>query len=135
MTQPMGADEYELEYTRGKRKEIISELFKDGPPKESRDISAALMALDGLDRISLTKMRIKSDEGVGNAQVAAASMLAVLLNSPKIKQVGREAEPIGEIPTLDNDLPEIPVIPGELDNSPRKDTYDEFAKRNGLDQN
>ena len=134
MSDENTSDELELEYTRGKRKQIIEKIFSTGTPTDMKEQSIVLQALDGLDRISLTRMRIKSEEGVqANSQAAAASILAVLFNSPKIKSVGRTQTPIASIPVLDESLPEVSVIPGELDGVSVKDNYDSFVKRNGLE--
>ena len=133
MTDVKTTDESELEYSKKKRKEIIEGIFSSGVPKDTKDQSIVLQALDGLDRITLTKMRIKSDEGVSTSQAAAASLLVHLLNSKGIKTIGKTEEPVGEIPVLDETLPTVEIVPGELDSSVVKDNYSNFLKRNNLE--
>ena len=127
-------EELDLEYTKSKRKQLIEALSKNGAPTDIKEQSIMLQALDGLDRQTLTKMRIKVDEGISNTQVAAAAILAQLFNSPKTKAVGRSDEIVTTIPVIREDLPAVTLVAGELDVMVIKDNYDGFMKRNGFEE-
>jgi hypothetical protein len=128
------ADEEELAYTRKIRKDLVNQLNTKGPPTDLKEQSIMLQALDGLDRITLSKMRMNTDVGIGNAQLAAAATIAALYTNSKVLNYDRSATPVGTIPTLIDGLPPVDIIPGELDPPTSKDTYAKFAKRVGLDE-
>ena len=130
----INSEDEELSYTKAKRKQLIESLSKNGAPNDVKDQSIMLQALDGLDRITLTRMRLKSEEGISTSQVAAAAILAQLFNNPQTKKVGRSGDAVSEIPTLRTDLPAIAVVAGELDAVPVKDNYDAFMRRNGVEE-
>ena len=130
----INSEDEELSYTKAKRKQLIESLSKNGAPNDVKDQSIMLQALDGLDRITLTRMRLRSEEGISTSQVAAAAILAQLFNNPQTKKVGRSGDAVAAIPTLRTDLPAIDVVAGELDAVPVKDNYDAFMKRNGVEE-
>jgi len=130
----INSEETDIEYSKAKRRELIDVLSKGGPPRDIKEQSIMLQALDGLDRIALTKLRLKSEEGISSSQVAAAAILAQLFNNPQTKAVGRSLEVVAEIPVLREGLPAVTIVDGELDNVAMKDTYDHFMKRNGVEE-
>lgn len=122
-------EELDLEYTRAKRKEFVDMMTKNGPPSDIREASIMLQALDGIDRAALGKLKIKSDEGIGSAQAAAAAMLASLFNDPRTKTIGR-VDGVDRIPPeLILDTDSIVIIEGELDIVPKQDSYDTYSAR------
>jgi len=131
----MSADNHEnddLDYTRKIRRKIIDEQM-DAKSVEARDYKLVLAALDGLDRQALTKMRIKSDEGMSNAKAQAAAALAELFMNPNLKKAG-EVLDLGQdspriIPELPLDLPVPSVVDGELDSGGAAENYNSFMER------
>lgn len=122
-----------LAYTQAKRKEMVENLMvadENGnliPPQDPKDRTHFLMALDGMDRASLTKLRIKVDKDIGDKQAEAAGMLADMLRDPRATRIGTGQR--DEAPVLDHDIAPTRVLPGELTTGSQPDTYDAFMSR------
>ena len=120
----------DLNYTRDVRKVIVSSMISGNePPKDAREKAILLQALADMDRATLGKMRIKVDEGVGNAQAAVASFLSQLFVNPDLKKVGVDDSRSGSVPELDPAIAPSKLVDGELDTSSKSESYDEFIKR------
>lgn len=119
-----------LLYTRSKRMELANKLTEKGVPTEKETASVLLQTLDGLDRSSLTRLRIKADEQANKNNGQSAAIIAEVLN-----RIGssRPYEMNGvcrrEIPQLPNDIPSPEVVEGELDTNPIQMDYDSFTKK------
>lgn len=124
-------EDADLEFTRSIRRDLILEMKKDGLPKDAKDRALLLAALNDTDRTALMIKKIKSDEGMGNKAAAAASMLATLLNDPRVKQIG--VATVGSArevaPALPSNLSDPVVKDGELDTNPVRETYASFTER------
>lgn len=122
----------DLDYTRKIRRKIIDEQM-DAKSVEARDYKLVLAALDGIDRQALTKMRIKSDEGMSNAKAQAAAALAELFMNPNMKKAGEVldlgADSPRTIPELPLDLPVPALVDGELDAGGTAENYNSFMER------
>lgn len=125
-----GSEDKDLDYTRDIRKRLADSLTRKGMPSDIKEQSILLQTLDGIDRAALGKLRIKSDEGVSSAQMAAASILATLFNDPRTKGIGKNNDLIGDIPTFDVTIEPPLLIEGELDTSPPIQTFESFSLRN-----
>lgn len=127
-------EDADLEFTRQIRRDLINEMKKQGLPTDLKDRALLLTALNDCDRTALMIKKIKSDEGMGNKAAAAASMLATLLNDPRVKQIGIADASVSRqvVPALPADL-EAPVVKeGELDMSPSNETYATFTERHAI---
>lgn len=124
-------EELDLLYTRSKRRELIDALTAGGKmPTDIKEQSIMLQALDGMDRSSLGKLKIKSDEGISNTQAAAANMLATLFNDSRLKTLGNDGA--GSIPVLNADVVPTRIIEGEL-GSNKTETFSTFTTRLGME--
>lgn len=129
-------EEEDLRFTRHIRKQLISSMMENGkPPTETKDRVVLLAALNDMDRVTIGLKKIKTDEGLGNKQLAAAAMLAEVLNDSRIKQIGKVDVVEGvtrTLPTFDESCVATDVKPGELDIAPQSETYTAFTQRMGM---
>lgn len=139
-SQMIDDDDQILQYTQGKRQEIVSKLTAKGiPTDDSKQMQALLATLDGMDRVALGKKRIKADEGIAGAnQAAAAAVIATLLQ--KAGSAGmRPFEAVDVIPrtppTLGSDIPEPVLVKGETDTVTQQMSYEAFQAANQLPDN
>ena len=127
-TQREDPVDQDIEYVRGKRKEIINHLTKNGVPDDDGRISLLLGALTDMDRTSLgrKKIKVESDTAANNKQ--AADLIASIFNQPNSKQLGMTAidGAIGSIPSVNDRLPQVEVLPGEMAVNPPQLDYDTF---------
>lgn len=125
-------EEIDLRYTRDIRRQIIDKQMSN-TNVDGCDYKLVLAAADGIDRQALTKLRIKSDEGISNTAAQAAGALAQLFMDPRLKQAGEiidvGADSVRVIPTLADDLPGPALVDGELDSSGTADNYETFMAR------
>ena len=133
--QEKSSEEADLQFTKEKRMEIVRALvgaadkIKDQDPKL---LNTALAALDGIDRQALTKMRIKSDEGISNSNSAIAQSLAHAFMDPRVKRIAQAEAANGTrtgTPELPDHLPTPEILPGEMDSGISNETYESFQKR------
>ncbi len=127
-------EDADLEFTRQIRRDLIIEMKRDGLPKDAKDRALLLAALNDSDRTALMIKKIKSDEGMGNKAAAAASMLASLLNDPRIKSIGiAEVGAVRQVtPALPADIENPVVKEGELDMAPSNESYATFTERHAI---
>lgn len=107
-------DEADLVFVRDQRKKIVSKLTKSGVPEDTRELSALLMTLDGIDKSALSRMRTKSMEKASGNVSAAASIIANMLGQIDPKKY-RSLDNTREIPTLPNSINELTLMDGETD--------------------
>jgi hypothetical protein len=103
----------DLEYTRGKRRQIIDKLTEKGVPESEETVSLLLTALNDMDRTSLGKKRIKVDSDMSANNKAAADLISSIFNMPDSKKFGLSGG-VGTIPTVDGLLPQVELIEGEM---------------------
>lgn len=107
-------DEADLLFVRDQRKKIVSKLTKSGIPEDTRELSALLITLDGIDKSALSRMRTKSMDKAAGSVAGAASVIASMLSQidPKRYQLRDENR---TIPVL-SDVTELPtLVEGETD--------------------
>lgn len=125
-------EDEDLRFTRATRKELIRAILKDGQPTETKDRMVLLSALNDMDRSTISLKKIKSDEGMGNKQQAAASILAAILTDPRLRQLDQNpvsSDTPRQIPTFDEACVEIDVNPGELEDKHKGEDYASFTAR------
>lgn len=93
-------DERRLNLTQSIREDIISNVTKNGIPTNKEERAFLLAALDGLDRTTLGKARIKSDSNAHKQNQETANLVGELLtritarNTPQISENQRSALPV-----------------------------------------
>lgn len=121
----------DIEYVRGKRKEIINHLTKKGVPEDDKQVALLLSALNDMDRTSLSRKKIKveSDTAANNKQ--AADLIASIFMQPDSKKLGMAAVDgmLGTIPSVEGRLPEVEVLPGEMAVNPPQLDYNAFMSK------
>lgn len=119
-------------YTHGIRKNIVTKMMENGNvPGDTKDIQTLAGVLNDMDRTAISVKRIKSDEQGTNAMVfGGAALVAKLLMGLNTKNVAVDNTNIPNYkpPVLGNDLPQQPIIPGEMDVGTSTINYEEFAK-------
>jgi hypothetical protein len=125
-------EDSDLAYTRKKRIELVDGMTAKGMPSDVKEASIMLQALADMDRVSLGKKKIKSDEGISNVKALAAETIAQLFTDPRMKKltVGTGA---GVVPLLSNDILEPTIIEGELSLLPTTENFDTFMQRHQKD--
>jgi hypothetical protein len=86
----------QLERTQNVRSQIITEMLKDGKIPESEENRAFLLkAMEGMDKVNLTKAKIKSDDAAHKNNAAAAAMIGEMLRRVSSRPTGviRETPP------------------------------------------
>lgn len=121
----------DIEYVRGKRKEIINFLTKDGVPNDDGRISLLLGALTDMDRTSLGRKKIKVESDAAASNKQAADLIASIFNQPNSKQLGMNAidGAMGSIPSVEGRLPQVEVLPGEMAVNPPQLDYNAFMNK------
>jgi hypothetical protein len=125
----LSAEDKRLEYTQAKRKLLIESLTKnDSPPEERGDKMVLLAALDGMDRSTLTRLRIKTEDKAANNAAAAAAMIAELLttvssNRLEVPNVSRA------IPVLEQTNDTFEFVDGENVSGTQYENYTDFMAK------
>jgi hypothetical protein len=124
-----------LAHTHQIRKQIVSDLMKSGTPiNDSKQMSALLQTLDGMDRQSLTRKRMSADKEIaqGTNDTNTALLAAVLKSIPNIpRPANGEAIPVTrELPSLPDTIDMGEVVDGQTEKAPPQDTYQSFMARN-----
>lgn len=127
-------EDIDLAFTQEVRRRLVNKLTENNSvPTETKEQAILLNALADMDRQALGVKKIKSDEGLGNKQVAAASILAQLFTDPNLKNIGH-GQRSDAIPVLDESIVPSAIADGELDTVPSNESYDTFTKRLGMNQ-
>jgi hypothetical protein len=123
-------EDQDLEFTKSVRKKLINSLTKDCTkmPEDVKDQSILLQALDGMDRMSIAKKKIKSDEGISDKQLIAAETISQIFKTKDIRQIHRSDE-IGEIKLLEAGVVDVVILEGELEDTPRSNNYESFMAK------
>lgn len=119
-----------LLYTRSKRMDMAQALTKSGVPTDKELGGMLLQTLDGLDRSSLSRLKIKAEENANKNNGAAAAVIAQLLGtigSSKLYQM--EGFTRREMPALPSSIPDPEIVEGELDTNPPQMDFDSFSSK------
>lgn len=136
-SQMIDDDDQILQFTQGKRQEIVSKLTAKGiPTDDSKQMQALLATLDGMDRVALGKKRIKADEGLAGAnQAMAAGVIATLLQragSAGVRPFEVLDAPPRTPPVLGSEIPDPVLVKGETDTVTQQMSYEAFQAANQL---
>lgn len=135
------AGESILDYTQRIRQGVVEQYIVDGLPTNADDVSALATYLNDMDKQEVIKQKIANEgKALENDKLATeiiASMLGKLGNTNPYALT----ETTGTIVDHDVELPEVQLVPGELDHNQRTLNYDAFmtdyrAKHpKGVDEN
>lgn len=119
-----------LSYTRNKRMELANKLTATGVPTDKEQAGLLLQTLDGLDRSSLTRLRIKTEEKANTNSAHAAALIAEVLSKIGSSKVYQMDGCIREVaPQLPSTIPDPEIVQGELETHPQQIDYDGFMKQ------
>lgn len=125
-------DDKDLDYTRNVRMRLVEDMTKDKLPEDNKDRLTLLAVLDGMDRVSLAKKRLKAEEGASNAKAVAAETIAMMFMDSRLKShTSQQYDANREIPVLRDDLPVPELVDGELEIVPQHETYETFMSKHG----
>lgn len=112
-------DEDILNYTIARRLDLAANMTAGGRmmPNDNEDRKIYLDNLAGLERIAISRMRIKSDEKVAGSQAEATAYAIAML--AEIGKGGAVVQTIPsgaarETPQLPVEIPEPVLVPGEI---------------------
>lgn len=123
------SDENDLLKVRDTRFAIIDSLLNEGKPPEDLDkLKLLLTTLSDTDRVSLTKMRIRSEDKANEATAGSAAVIASFLN-----RLGSFPQPeaIENVtpPSLSDNIEVTDLVPGEMQIGCSNTNYEEFSKK------
>lgn len=106
-----------LEYTNTIRKQLVSDIIASGMPSALDNREVLLKTLDGIDKNTLSKMKLRIEEA--SAQTAKASQQLVASYLREKSRRNLEAHRSGNIQTEPEVHYEIDdAVPGEMDINP-----------------
>lgn len=123
MSEAFQEENEELKYTKDIRGRIVNTLIKDGIPTDPKLLAPLLTTLSDMDRTTLTKMRIKTDNKLADNQMDTNAIITKLLTSVKVSALAVSGDSVRQISA---DLPSIEIVPGEIDIGTINSTYEEF---------
>lgn len=124
-----------LSFTRGKRMELANKLTEHGIPTEKETATVLLQTLDGLDRSSLTRLKIKAEEQANKNNTMAAAAIAEVLSKVSNNAYQMPGIARREIPILPSDISDPDVVDGELETNPAQIDFDTFTSQFAPDGN
>lgn len=109
------------------REMIINQLTQNGIPEAKEDRSFLLAALDGTDRVVLSRSKIKSDDKQNNDNQESARTIAQMLAKLSVfKKLDTGVNYI--TPELPAEHSAIEILPGETTQGISRLNYEEFTK-------
>lgn len=122
--------EIDLEFVRGKRKDVIVDLTAQGVPRDTEKLGMLLGALADMDRTTLAKRKIKVDVNAGNNDKMAMELIASMFNASGLKAIGRSNIANNVLPpTLGTDIPAPIPVDGEMAINPTIEDFEDFMSR------
>ena len=116
-----------LLYTLKVRQQFVDHHTAAGLPDSKEFSDVVLKALDGIDKIVLSKKKIKSDEKISKDSNAAKLRAAELLR--QMANVDFNTNQVGSIPELPDNLEEPEMVDEEMTVGVLSETYEDFTKR------
>lgn len=111
-----------VNYALKSRLAVSAQLVADNNgniPQSEERLNLYMTNLNGIEKLALTRMRIKADEKANqtNAELTAAIVTGVLKkiqpnDNPFVEINPRAARPAPQLP---EDLPELDVVPGQME--------------------
>jgi hypothetical protein len=127
--QPKALDDedLDLEYTRGIRKQLISDMINKGMPTETKDRMTLLVALSDIDKAALSKKKIAVDSEVGNKNLIAVETIANIFNTRNVREIP-PSEIIGKIKEV-SEVIDVSINEGELSQISENMNFDAFMSK------
>lgn len=130
-THDIDQEDIDLNFVRNKHYDVIRGLSDDktgAPPTDPETLTHYLATLREMNKVSLTKKRIKSDEKIAagntaNVQLAAQILASIRPVQPPLPHEKRTVELVKEV------LPPPILLPGELDKTGKGENYNTFMQR------
>lgn len=123
--------EARLELTQGMRVKLLNALVKDGTiPTDQDGAKLVLAVLDSMDKTTLGAMRQKTDDKSAQADQIVAQALLTLGQKIGTGSTLRITDPCARAKHVhvdDSQLPDIDLVPGELDTGTHAISYNELA--------
>lgn len=122
-------DSRRLEFTQKLRENLIKKVVVDinspNVPTNEDGVKLLTSLLDGMDRTTLSKMKIKSEDNLANNAAQTSAQVAQLLSmiipeDIKVRGVTRQA------PTLDKSIQIEDTVSGETEIVAKQTNYDDF---------
>lgn len=123
-------DERRLNLTQQTRENIVSMLTAKGLPEDKEDRAFLLSALDGLDRTTLSKARIKTDAAANKSNEETASLVASLLAKVVPAAIANNQQAVNrQAPALAGEFKVLNPVEGETEVGAEPMTYDDFMQK------
>lgn len=120
-------DDKALAYTLDARMTLAKKVFALDPTQlDSKDISNALKALDGIDKQVINKKRLVLEDKANDIHAKSAKLLAEVLRGVGQKHPYRVDDSDREPPELPDDFPAPSLNPGETSQIPLQSSVEEF---------
>lgn len=125
-------DDSVLDYSQRQRKKLIDDLTRKGMPADKDSQQVLLTALAGMDKVAISKKRLKVEEGTKDA--AQQGMELAMLVLKQIKGTNPHlAQPNQPNPNANGVkepvLPAPDLVPGQTNIGHEIETYEEFSTR------
>lgn len=125
-------DQQRLEFTNKLRKKLIETLVTDedkpGIPQEKADKALLVSLLDGMDRTTLSKAKIKTEDKAVKGNADATNLIAEVLRGLSTNQKQKAQSGGGSIPTLPSDV-KFSDVEGETQLGTHGVKIDEFMQK------
>lgn len=136
-------DDELLEWSVHERKLFIARMMKpDGSlPDDPKEKALVLKAMDGIEKIAISRKRIKIEDKAATSQAEAARLIAHVFKSvaeknPFVIDMGTAEQLSPEqrkaLPSLPDDIPLPELVEGETAVSPPQNSYDNFMNSMGV---
>lgn len=117
-----------LDYTQRIRQLTVDKITQDGIPIDNKDLASLSMLLDSMDKQEINKARIIVEDKAANVDKHASELIKAMATA-----LGNDNPYLAPVPVqreivLDEPLPEVTLVDGELDQSCRQLSYDTFMK-------
>lgn len=123
-------DQRRLNLSQNVREQIVNSMTEKGLPENEEDRNFLMKALDSMDRTTLTRARIKSDEVNGNTQQQMGTLVSELLKHITAKPpTGNVIEGTVELPILPSTVTVDNAVEGETVIGVSEVTYDAFVEK------
>ncbi len=121
----------DLEFTRSIRKRAVGMIVGEKiPVTDSEQMKILTTLLTDLDRASIGRMKIKSDDKGNNAVANSQALIAEFLTKVVPQNIKHANSGLTRsAPTLGSDIPDPLLVPGETAIGTTNSTYDEFSKK------
>lgn len=125
-------DQQRLEFTNKLRKKLIVSLVVDedkpGVPEEKADKALLVSLLDGIDRSTLSKAKIKTEDKALKGNADATNLIAEVLRGMSTGQRKQAQSGGGSVPTLPSDV-KFGDVEGETQLGTHGIKIDEFMEK------